>query len=143
MLLFAGIGRLFFRVFFVLLLIVLLLQLPLKGKSIMDHYLDEIDNPQIQAVGGWINKIKGKLHSSKATKHIPAVLEVRSPESKKPRSKISLKSELEQMKKPVPPKKNPRLVETRIPKKLSSPILPNEVYTAEEQEQLKEILRGD
>ncbi|HLB59875.1 MAG TPA: hypothetical protein VJL87_07335, partial [Bdellovibrionota bacterium] len=61
MLLFAGIGRLFFRVFFVLLLIVLLLQLPLKGKSIMDHYLDEIDNPQIQAVGGWINKIKGKL----------------------------------------------------------------------------------
>jgi len=133
------IGKLFFRTFFFCLFIIIALQVPLKGKSIMDHYLDETDNPYFQAVGNFVNGVKEKIPFLSKREVSPDLLKVLN--RKKPGEK---RAEIRVINPDVPADKNRRLMETRIPSQLATPILPeNETYTAEEREGLDEILLSE
>lgn len=144
------IGRVISKTVLFLLFIMLLLQIPLKGKSIMNHYLDETDNKFFHTIGNFINGFKkGFTRRNLQLTTKPENINVDSLIQSKELSNIFLLQEEINTNKKVKEndianrKKEKKLVKSRIPKKLTSPQLQGEYHSAEDEKRLKEILMSE
>jgi hypothetical protein len=139
---FQFLGKLISRAFLLLLLIVLLMQLPLKGKSIMNHYMDTTDNKLFHTVGNFINGFKKgfKRNSINLTKPEKINVDNIIPTTELT-NKFLLHEEKRDSKKKA--KRDRKLIQSRVPKKLTPPHTQGEYFSAEDEKRLKEILLSE
>lgn len=139
-------GRLITKTIILLLFITLLLQLPLKGKSIMNHYLDETDNKFFHTIGNFINGFKkGFTRKNLQLTIKPETINVdKLIQSTELSNSFLLQEELNTKKQEVTKKiKEKRLVQSRVPKKLAPPEPKGEYHSAEDEKRLQEILNSE